>query len=146
MPDTISPEGRSRIMRAIRAKNTKPETTVRKYLFSAGYRDRIHSPHLPGKPDLEFARRRKIFLVHGCFWHQHSEATCTISGTPASNRSYWGPKMRKNLARDRRNLKLLQRLGFKVLIVWECELRANAERVCRKIKKFLGPTKWPNPG
>lgn len=141
MPQSLSREARSRIMRAIRSKNTKPETTVRKYLFAEGYRYRIHSQHLPGKPDVVFSGRRKIVLIHGCFWHQHSGPACPIVGIPASNKSYWGPKMRRNLARDRQNLRALEKLGFQVFTVWECELRANAERACRRIKRFLGPTK-----
>lgn len=141
-PRPLSPEARSRIMRAIRAKDTKPEITVRKYLFTEGYRYRLHSKSLPGKPDLVFLRRKKIILVHGCFWHQHADSTCPISGVPASNTTYWKPKMRRNLARDRENLRALQKLGFEVFVVWECELRANAEKACRKVKRFLGPARW----
>jgi DNA mismatch endonuclease (patch repair protein) len=126
-------------MRAIRSKNTKPEILVRKYLFGKGYRYRLHSKSLPGRPDLVFPSRKKIVLVHGCFWHQHSDKQCPIAGVPASNRKYWGPKMKRNLARDQANLAALRKLGFNVHVVWECELRANPEKSFRKIKAFLGP-------
>jgi DNA mismatch endonuclease, patch repair protein len=129
-------------MRAIRSKNTKPELAVRKYLFSAGYRYRLHSKALPGRPDLVFWRRKKIVLVHGCFWHQHKDPHCPIRGVPASNQSYWRPKMRKNLARDRANFTALTKLGFEVYIVWECQLRAIPEKTLRELTSFLGPAKW----
>lgn len=145
MPDWLSPEARSRIMRAIRAKNTKPEIVVRRYLFSAGYRYRLHLTQLPGRPDLVFTKRRKIVLVHGCFWHQHADRRCSIVGIPTSNTKYWLPKLQRNIERDRENSILLEGLGWRTLVVWECELRSNPEKACRKIAKFLGPTR-SNPG
>ena len=135
----LSADARSRIMRAIRSKNTKPEIAVRKYLFGKGYRYRIHSKSLPGKPDLVFLGRKKIVLVHGCFWHQHDDKRCPIVGIPASNKKYWGPKMKRNIARDQANLVALTQLAFDVFVVWECELRARPEKAFRRIKKFLGP-------
>jgi len=144
-PGQLSAEARSRIMRAIRSKDTKPELTVRRYLFNAGYRYRLHSKFLPGKPDLVFRRRRKIVLVHGCFWHQHPSERCPIVGVPASNKKYWGPKMKRNYTRDKANLAALKELGFKVLVVWECELRMNPERALHKIRTFLGPPRWNAP-
>lgn len=124
-------------MRAIRSKNTKPEMVVRKHLFAKGYRYRLHFKSLPGKPDLVFSSRKKIVLVHGCFWHQHADSRCPIVGVPVSNKRYWGPKMKRNLARDKANLEALTQLGFDVHIVWECALRTNTQIVLAKIERFL---------
>jgi DNA mismatch endonuclease (patch repair protein) len=139
MADRLSTESRSRIMRAIRSKNTKPELIVRRYLSARGYRYRLHSKRLPGKPDLAFPGRRKAIFVHGCFWHQHSKPGCPIRIVPSSNRHYWGPKLRRNLVRDAEHLASLRKLGWKVLVVWECSLRHDVERVCHRITRFLGP-------
>ncbi len=126
-------------MRSIRSKNTKPEMTIRRYLFAKGYRYRLHQRELPGKPDLAFPGRRKAVFVHGCFWHQHSIETCPIRVVPSSNRHYWEPKLLRNKARDTASLEALKHLGWKSLVVWECEIRKNSEKVCVRIQKFLGP-------
>jgi DNA mismatch endonuclease (patch repair protein) len=139
MADRLSAEARSRIMRAIRHKNTKPEQTVRKYLFAEGYRYRLHRKGLPGKPDLVFPGRKKVIFVHGCFWHQHSAADCPIRVVPSSNQGYWTPKLSRNITRDAENEASLRKLGWDVLVVWECELRNDAEAVRKKMNKFLGP-------
>lgn len=138
--DWLSAETRSRIMRSVRSKNTKPEQFVRKALFAVGYRYRIHSAKLPGKPDVVFAGRKKVIFVHGCFWHQHPSASCSSTGLPTSNTAYWEPKLRRNAARDLENVAKLKKLGWKVQIVWECELEQNPEKVLAKIKRFLGPS------
>lgn len=139
MADWLPTETRSRIMRSIRAKNTKPELLVRKLLFADGYRYRLHSSKLPGKPDIVFSGRRKVIFVHGCFWHQHPKQSCPIKGVPASNQSYWEPKLKRNAARDAENVSTLKKLGWAVQIVWECELRCKPEKTLAKVKKFLGP-------
>lgn len=139
MADRLSKEARSRIMRAIRNKNTKPEQLVRKRLFAQGYRYRLHPKQLPGRPDLAFPGRKKVIFVHGCFWHQHPEARCPIRVTPSTNTEYWRPKLQRNIARDDEIIASLRNLGWKALVVWECELRKGQERTFRKIKKFLGP-------
>jgi len=141
MADRLSSEARSRIMRAIRAKNTKPEQAIRKHLFADGYRYRLHPKKLPGKPDIVFPGRKKVIFVHGCFWHQHSDVRCPIRVVPSSNQEYWEPKLQRNITRDAENEAALRQLGWKVLIIWECELRVNAERAFAKITKFLGPAK-----
>jgi DNA mismatch endonuclease (patch repair protein) len=128
-------------MRSVRSKNTKPELIVRKSLFAGGYRYRIHSAKLPGRPDVVFAGRKKVIFVHGCFWHQHPSASCSSTGLPTSNTAYWEPKLKGNAARDIENLAMLKRLGWKVQIVWECELERNLEKVLNKTRKFLGPPK-----
>jgi DNA mismatch endonuclease (patch repair protein) len=139
MADWLPENVRSRIMRAIRDKNTKPELTVRKSLFARGYRYRLHSKKLPGRPDLVFPGRKKVVFVHGCFWHQHSDPSCPICGVPASNQSYWEPKLRRNIERDCETTDLLKDLGWGVHIIWECQIRRNAERAFSQICKFLGP-------
>jgi DNA mismatch endonuclease (patch repair protein) len=128
---------RSENMRAIRGKNTKPEIEVRRLIHGLGYRFRLHRADLPGKPDLVFPARRKVIFVHGCFWHGHA---CKSGLIPNSNRDFWLPKLSKNKARDAKNLDALTQKGWKVLVIWECELR-DARALCRTVKKFLGRRK-----
>jgi DNA mismatch endonuclease (patch repair protein) len=139
--DWLPAETRSRIMRSIRAKDTKPEQILRKLLFADGYRYRLHSAKLPGKPDVVFTGRKKVIFVHGCFWHQHPSARCSITGLPTSNTAYWEPKLKRNAARDAENVAMLKELGWKAQIVWECELERNPEKELNKLRKFLGPPK-----
>lgn len=118
-----SEERRSRTMRAVRSRDTAPELSVRKMLRSLGFAGgyRLHRKELPGKPDVVFLRRRKAIFIHGCFWHGHD---CPRgSRMPATNASYWLPKIERNRQRDAKHLAELIRLGWDVLTVWECELR-----------------------
>lgn len=127
---------RSKNMRQIRSKDTKPEMAVRRLLREMGYRFRLHRVTLPGKPDLVFPSRRKIVDVRGCFWHRHNG--CVDSHIPKSRAGYWGPKLRRNVRRDRRNLKRLRDLGWKVLVVWECEVtQSNIAKLRSKLRHFL---------
>lgn len=139
MADRLSAEARSRIMSSIREKNTKPELTVRRLLFAAGYRFRLHDVLLPGKPDIVFPGRRKVVFIHGCFWHQHEKATCPIRGKPTSNTQYWLPKLERNAARDKENRSALKQLGWRSFVVWECEVKGSIEKTITKIATFLGP-------
>jgi DNA mismatch endonuclease, patch repair protein len=132
--DNLTPDGRSQNMRRIRAKDTSPELAVRRMVHSLGFRFRLHVADLPGRPDLVFPRLRRIIEVRGCFWHQHHG--CTDAHIPRSRVWYWRPKLRGNVRRDRRNERLLQELGWRVLVLWECELRPSAT-VRRRIVKFL---------
>jgi DNA mismatch endonuclease, patch repair protein len=134
--DTISPERRSENMRRIRGKDTKPELIVRKALFALGYRYRLHNAKLPGKPDLVFAERRKAIFVHGCFWHNHSYARCKIARLPKSNSDYWAEKLRRNVERDSARRAELQKIGWKTLIIWECQTK-SIQRQLRRICRFL---------
>ena len=120
MTDTLTSEQRSRNMRAIRGKDTKPEMKVRRFLHAQGYRYRLHKKGLPGKPDLTFPSRRKIILVNGCFWHGHE---CKVGRMPKSKQDYWIPKIQSNRDRDARNICALRNMGWKVFLVWECEIR-----------------------
>ncbi len=121
-------------MARVRAKDSRPELTVRKLVFSLGYRYRLHARDLPGCPDLVFRPRRKVIFVHGCFWHRHRD--CGLARMPKSRPEFWGPKLEGNRERDDRNRKALAREGWKVLTIWECELR-NAEGLKRVVRRFL---------
>lgn len=121
-------------MSLVKSKNTGPELTVRKLVFSMGYRYRIHGAGLTGKPDLLFVRKKKAVFVHGCFWHRHKD--CKKATTPASNTEYWLPKFAKTVERDRHALESLRELGWKSLVVWECELKDMAA-LAEKLRAFL---------
>ena len=136
MPDQFSPAERSRIMRCVKSGDTTPELVVRRLVHRLGYRFRLNNRRLPGAPDLVFPRLGKAMFVHGCFWHRH---TCGAGqSTPASRVEYWDAKFARNVARDRRNLRKLRRLGWSVLVVWECQtgLRKR-EALERRVERFL---------
>lgn len=116
-----TPEQRSRVMRAVRPRDTGAEMQVRRYLHAAGLRYRLHDKRLPGTPDIVFPARRLAVLVHGCFWHQHPG--CKQAVRPQSNVGYWGRKLDGNIQRDARQLAALQALGWSVIVIWECETR-----------------------
>ena len=109
-------------MSHIRSKNSKPEEIVRKYLFSQGFRYRKNDSRLPGKPDIVLPKYKTVIFVNGCFWHKHD---CGRFVWPSSNEEYWRSKILGNVARDQRNYQQLQELGWRVLVVWECELRPS---------------------
>jgi len=133
--DTFTQAERSRIMAAVKSKNTAPELIVRRLVHSMGYRYRLHDKSLPGKPDLVFPRLRKVINVSGCFWHMHGCARCRV---PSSHRRYWIAKMRRNAARDKRVKRALRRAGWDVLVVWECQLSASRMGGTKsKIQSFL---------
>jgi len=134
--DRIIPPRRSENMRRIRSRDTQPEKLVRKLLSELGYRYRLNCRNLPGKPDLVFRPRKKAVFIHGCFWHQHKG--CKECRIPKSNTNYWVPKLARNIERDYARAHLLRKLGWRVLILWECELR-NMAQTRRRLRKFLGP-------
>jgi DNA mismatch endonuclease (patch repair protein) len=121
MIDTRTKKKRSEIMSKVRSKNTTPEILIRKLIFSMGYRYRLHVKKLPGKPDIVMAGRRKIIDVRGCFWHGHDD--CKYGRLPKSRQDFWITKITLNRKRDLENLHKLESLGWKVLVVWQCELR-----------------------
>lgn len=123
-------------MRSVRSKDTSVEMKVRKMLHRAGYRYRLHSVTLPGKPDIVFPRKKKAIFIHGCFWHQHSKCQ-TARRRPASNVGYWDAKLKRNVERDRENRTDLLSLGWQSFIVWECELK-TPEIVFDSLRGFLG--------
>lgn len=129
------PETRSRTMRAVKGKNTTPELIVRRLVFALGYRYRLHLKDLPGKPDLAFPRLRKVIFVHGCFWHGHN---CPRGArVPVQNREYWVRKIARNIARDKCAGATLKKLGWKSLVIWECDLKGNLGELEAVISSFL---------
>ena len=125
---------RSRIMRAIKQKNTKPELAVRRLLHAMGFRFRLHRRDLPGRPDIVLPRRKTVIFVHGCFWHQH--AGCRLANVPRTRTEYWLPKLARNQERDASAQALLEELGWRVLVVWECEL-ADRDVLRSRLSCFL---------
>jgi DNA mismatch endonuclease, patch repair protein len=136
--DTLTPYERSERMSRVRNKDTKPEMAVRRLVYRMGFRYRLHSRTLPGKPDLVFPRRKRVIFVHGCFWHRHSG--CALARMPKSRLEFWKPKMEANRKRDSRNQRLLRKEGWRILVVWECQL-ADEETMQDRIMKFLDDTK-----
>jgi len=135
MADTFTAHERSRIMAAVRSKDTAPEMTVRRMVHALGFRYRLHVRALPGTPDMVFPRLRKIINVSGCFWHMHGCGRCRI---PKSRRRYWVAKLNRNAARDKTNQHLLRRAGWRVLVVWECQTRTGfSDRLRARIIAFL---------
>ena len=120
MADDHTPELRSYNMSQIKRKDTKPEILVRKYLFSKGLRYRVDDKRYPGHPDLVFPKYKTAVYVNGCFWHHHD---CSGFVWPKSNLDYWKPKIERNEKRDRENYQKMTELGWKVIVVWECELK-----------------------
>lgn len=134
--DTLTPAARSERMSRIRGQDTRPEMRVRRLAHRMGYRYRLHRADLPGKPDLVFPARRKVIFVHGCFWHRHPDPGCRLARLPKSRLDFWLPKLEGNRARDLENHKKLAESGWKVLEVWECELR-DASHLERLLRIFL---------
>lgn len=134
MIDTVSAAKRSHIMSLVKGKNTRPEMTVRRVLHAAGFRYRLHGNSLPGKPDIVFAKKRKVIFVHGCFWHRHVE--CNLCRMPKTNQLFWSKKFEANVIRDGLNNRLLIASGWSVLTVWECEV-SDLERLEKRLRDFL---------
>lgn len=121
MTDVFTPEKRSRVMAGIKSKNTKPELVIRHMLFRAGFRYRLQGKKLPGRPDIVLPRWKTVIFVNGCFWHGH--AGCRYFHLPLTRKEFWRNKIEGNAARDRREWKQLQNLGWKVIVIWECATR-----------------------
>lgn len=138
MGDRLTASSRSELMSRIRARNTKPELFVRKIIHSAGFRYRLHAKGVPGRPDIALGPRAKLIFVNGCFWHGHD---CRGNRIPKSNRKFWADKIKRNMARDKRNLAECRQLGWSCLVVWECALngkgRLSEERLSHEIIIWL---------
>lgn len=126
-------------MQSVKTKDTGPELSVRRVLFAAGYRFRLHRKDLPGSPDVVLPGRKKAIFVHGCFWHGHG---CAKGQASKSRLEYWGPKLATNQARDAKNVSALNALGWDVLTVWQCEL-SDMKTLIDRLGTFLGPVKIP---
>lgn len=136
--DNLTPERRSWLMSRVKAKNSMAEQRVRKTAYSVGLRYRLHRRDLPGTPDLLFPKHRIAMFVHGCFWHRHPG--CPKATTPKSRVRYWKNKFKKNVDRDRKAIFDLDSLGWKVLVIWECETRLEEtilSRLCEGFGKDL---------
>ena len=133
--DTPVDVARSALMRRVRAADTTPERVVRRAAHHLGYRFRLHRRDLPGTPDVAFPRLGKVIFVHGCFWHRHPG--CGRTRMPKTRAVYWRGKFTKNVERDRRNVRSLRELGWKVLVIWECET-LDRVRLVAKLARFLG--------
>jgi len=132
--EKISSEQRSAVMASIRSKDTKPERVARSLCHRMGYRFRLHRRDLPGTPDLVFPARRKVVFMHGCWWHRHG---CPLGRrNPKSRLDYWLPKLARNVARDKENREALRRLGWSVLVIWECQTRSECH-LTRRLRTFL---------
>lgn len=136
MADTLTPRERSERMSRIRSRDTKPELALRKALHALGLRYRLGSK-LPGKPDLVFPRHKAVVFVHGCFWHRH--AGCKVATTPKSNTGFWVDKFERNVTRDERVARALQEAGWRLFVVWECELsgKGKTEEAARSVAAQL---------
>ncbi len=122
-------------MSRIRGKNTIPEVHLRKLLHAAGYRFRLHAPDLPGKPDIVLKKYKTVIFVHGCFWHRHDG--CTGATIPKTRTEFWTKKFEATVERDLRKKEELEQAGWKVEIVWECELKRDPDRALKTIQKQL---------
>jgi DNA mismatch endonuclease, patch repair protein len=137
MADNRTKEQRSYNMSRIRSKNTKPEILVRKHLYSQGFRFRLHSSKLKGRPDIILAKFKTVVFIHGCYWHGHKN--CKNAKVPVSNRNFWIQKILTNKKRDRLNASFLRREGWKVITLWECQLAKQKKdrTLTTMIKKIL---------
>jgi len=125
MADTVSKEKRSEIMSHVTGKETKPEKIVRKYLFAQGLRYRKHVKRLPGTPDIVLQKYKVVIFVNGCFWHGHQG--CKYAHLPSTNLEYWEKKIADNSERDKRKTQELERLGYRVSVVWQCQLKPKVK-------------------
>lgn len=132
MADIVDKRTRSRMMSGIRGRHTKPELSVRKALSAAGFRYRLHSKELPGRPDVVLGKSRCAIFVHGCFWHRHPG--CKYSYTPKSNVRFWLKKFHENVQRDKSARAALRKAGWRVLVIWECQ--TDEKRLMRLVAKI----------
>ena len=135
MPDPLDASARSRLMGRVRQKDTEPEMDVRRILHAMGYRYRLHVSELPGRPDIVLPRHHTVVQVNGCFWHGHE--TCSRGKLPSSNREFWVDKINKNRARDAATEIELESMGWRVITVWQCELK-DKEAVRERLRASIG--------
>jgi DNA mismatch endonuclease (patch repair protein) len=133
--DTITKERRSQNMSKIRSKDTLPELLIRKALWRMGYRYKLHYKLLPGKPDIVIIKHKIVIFVHGCFWHRHEN--CIEASRPKTNSEYWETKINRNIDRDRKHQEEIKQLGWKVIIIWECDVKKDIEENIKLLEKQL---------
>lgn len=132
--DVFDKEKRSWIMSRVKNRDTKPEIIVRSIVHRLGYRFRKNNSNLPGCPDIVLTRHRKVIFVHGCFWHGHKK--CKRASRPTTNETFWDKKLDMNIVRDKLNSKTLKSLGWKMLTIWECQIK-DRNQLLSKLEKFL---------
>jgi len=134
MSDTLTRLQRKFCMSQNKGKDTSPEIYVRGLVHCLGYRYRLHRRDLPGCPDMVFPGKKKVIFINGCYWHRHN---CKKGRSmPATRKDFWQPKFKKTILRDKRNLKKLRLLGWKILVIWECQMQ-DAEKLTRRLRAFL---------
>jgi DNA mismatch endonuclease (patch repair protein) len=133
--DIWTKQKRSEVMSKIRSKNTKPEILLRSALFRLGFRFRIHKKELPGKPDIVLPKYKTAIFVHGCFWHYHKD--CREGRIPNTNSKFWKEKLERNIKKDEDHILKLKAIGWKVLVIWECEIEKDIETILDVIAKKL---------
>ena len=136
MTDILTPEQRSYNMSRVRGRDSAIEKTLRSLLHGKGLRFRKNVKSLPGKPDIVLPKYKTVIFVHGCFWHQHEG--CRKSGRPTSNKEFWNTKLDGNIERDKKNIHLLKEAGWKVIVVWECEMKNAEDTVAKVIRQIRG--------
>ncbi|ERK47637.1 very short patch repair endonuclease [Faecalitalea cylindroides] len=132
--DNLSKKDRSLNMSHIKGKNTSLEILVRKKLFADGFRYKINDSSLPGKPDIVLPKYHTVIFVNGCFWHRHN---CKLATIPKTNTEYWINKFKKNEENDEKNYRLLRNYGWHVIVVWECEIKEDVDKLIKSIEKEL---------
>ena len=130
-------------MSLIRGSDSAPEMKLRRLVHGMGYRYRLHVKELPGKPDMVFPSRHAVIFMHGCFWHRHK--ACKLARLPKSRLDFWQPKLEENRKRDLRNQERLKKMGWRMLVVWECQI-VDTQRVSNIVKEFLEKQADRNPG
>lgn len=138
MADLLTPERRSWNMSRIRSRDTGPELALRSMLHRAGLRFRLHDRSLPGTPDIVMKKHHAVILVHGCYWHRHEG--CMNATTPSTRTDFWQAKFGATVARDERNLAALAELGWKPIVVWECDVKKHPDKVMFEIRNQLQET------
>src|ERR1700687_6114979 len=138
MVDRLTADRRSALMYRVRSRNTGPEIAVRKISHRLGYRFRLHAKNLPGKPDLVFPKLKSVIFVHGCFWHRH--VNCRKASTPKTRIVFWKSKFKRNVERDALTKRALKKMGWRVLTIWECQIKRKVSLEAR-ISKFLSAAK-----
>lgn len=146
MADIKTPAERSKNMAAIKGKDTKPEIIVRRFLHHEGFRFRLHRKDLPGKPDLVLPKHKTVIFVHGCFWHRHEG--CYYATTPATRQDFWAEKFEGTKVRDKNNQRALMKMGWRVMVVWECGLKHRPQDLTSIVQSINNQsqtslTQWP---
>ena len=139
MADRLSPERRSWNMSRVRGKDTSIEVAVRQWLYHHGYRYRKNVKQLPGKPDIVLRPYNTVIFIQGCFWHRHPG--CKDATTPKSNTEFWENKFNHNVANDLKNQTALENMGFRVIVLWECEITKHLDETMNRVVDLLGPAR-----